>query len=86
MTDGDILEAIGKVARTHLGWTGQLSRDMALVETLDLDSIRLLTLVVEVENCFRVRLDDEDEGRLVTVGDVVDVIRRKLAAGTANDR
>jgi acyl carrier protein len=32
-----------------------------------------------VENRFRVRLDEEDEAAIETVGDLVDVVRRKLA-------
>ena len=44
---------------------------MRLVEDLRLDSIRLLTLAVEVENRFRVRLDEVDEAGIETVGDLV---------------
>jgi acyl carrier protein len=51
---------------------------MRLVEDLRLDSIRLLTLAVEVENRFRVRLDELDEGGIETVGDLVATVKRKL--------
>lgn len=79
MTDAEILAGIAEVARTHLAWTGPLRRDLPLVETFSLDSLRQLTLVIELENRFRVKLDDLDEESLVTVGDVVDVLRRKVA-------
>jgi acyl carrier protein len=78
-TEDEILAGIADVARTHLAWTGEVRRDMPLVETFSLDSLRQLTLVIELENRFRVKLDDLDEETLVTVGDVVDVLRRKLA-------
>lgn len=77
MRDEAILEGIGEVARLHLGWEGALTPDMRLVEDLRLDSIRLLTLAAEVENRFRILLDETDEGGIQTVGDLVAVVRRK---------
>lgn len=67
------------IARQHLQWEGTLTRELPLVEALALDSLRLLTLVVAVEDRFRICLDEEDEANIVTVGDLVDVIRRKRA-------
>lgn len=78
MRDEAILEGIGEVARLHLGWEGILTPEMRLVEDLRLDSIRLLTLAAEVENRFRILLDETDEGGIQTVGDLVAVVRRKL--------
>jgi acyl carrier protein len=78
MSDEAILSGIADVARLHLGWDGGLAPDMRLVEDLRLDSIRLLTLAVEVENRFRVRLDELDEGGIETVGDLVATVKRKL--------
>lgn len=82
--DADVMAGIVEVARKHLGWHGALSREMPLLETFHLDSLRQLTLVVEIEDRFRVRLDDRDEESITTVGDLVDTIRRKLA-GQAPD-
>jgi acyl carrier protein len=73
-----ILAGIAEVARLHLGWEGPLTTDMRLVEDLRLDSIRLLTLAAEVENRFRIFLDELDEGAIETIGDLVAVVRRKL--------
>lgn len=73
-----ILAGISEVARLHLGWEGPLTADMRLVEDLRLDSIRLLTLAAEVENRFRIFLDELDEGTIETIGDLVAVVRRKL--------
>ena len=61
MTDEGILSGIAEVARAHLGWEGILTPDLRLVEDLRLDSIRLLTLAAEVENRFRVLLDEADD-------------------------
>ncbi|HEY2291060.1 MAG TPA: acyl carrier protein [Thermoanaerobaculia bacterium] len=78
MSDEAILDGVAEVARAHLGWEDELTPEMRLVEDLRLDSIRLLTLAAEVENRFRVRLDELDEGSIETVGDLVAVVRRKL--------
>ena len=78
MSDEDILAGIQEVARLHLGWEDALTPELRLIEDLRLDSIRLLTLAAEVENRFRVFLDELDEGAIATVGDLVCVIRRKL--------
>jgi acyl carrier protein len=79
MTDATILEGIAQVVREHLGWKGSLSLEMRLVEDLRLDSVRLLTLAAEVENRFRVLLDETDEAGIKTVADLVATVRRKLA-------
>jgi acyl carrier protein len=76
----EILAGIREVARRHLGHRGALRPEMRLVEDLELDSIRLLTLAVEVENRFRVCLDEEDEAAIETVDDLVAAVARKLAA------
>ena len=80
MNDTLILQEIAEVARLHLGWEGgALSPEMRLVEDLRLDSVRLLTLAAEVENRFRILLDEADEMAIETVGDLVAIVRRKLA-------
>jgi methyltransferase len=77
MTDVEVLAGITEVARVHLGHEAPLTLDTQLVEALRLDSLRLLTLVVEVEDRFQVVLEDGDEATLVTAGDLVALIRRR---------
>jgi acyl carrier protein len=77
--EDEVLAGIAAVAREHLGHRGPLALEMRLVEDLELDSIRLLTLATEVENRFRVLLEPADEERIETVGDLVAVVRGKLA-------
>jgi acyl carrier protein len=50
------------------------------VEQLGLDSLKLLTLTIEIENHFRVCLDEEAEAEIVTVGDLARVVRRMRGA------
>ncbi|HEX4953782.1 MAG TPA: acyl carrier protein [Thermoanaerobaculia bacterium] len=78
MNDREILAGVAAVAAEHLDWREPLLPEMRLVEDLRLDSIRLLTLAVEVENRFRVCLDETEDSALVTVGDLVAAVKRKL--------
>ncbi len=82
--DREILTAMADIAAARLDWRGAISRDMPLVETFHLDSLRQLTLVVEIEDRFRIRLAERDEQSIVTVGDLIDAIRRKRAATAAD--
>lgn len=84
MTDEELLAALEDIARRHLRWEGSLGREMKLVEALALDSLRLLTLIVEIEDRFRIRLDDEDETTIETVGDLLETIRRKRGERSAH--
>lgn len=78
MTQEEILRGIESVAREHLDRLEQLEPGMDLVEDLELDSLLLLTLAVEVENRFRICLDQEDEASIRTVGDLMGVVHRKI--------
>ena len=75
MSDAEILEGIRSVAAAHLGYEGPLEASMRLAEDLLLDSMKLLTLAIEIENHFRVRLPDEIAAEIATVADLVDAIR-----------
>jgi acyl carrier protein len=76
-----VLDGIERVVRQHLGHDGPVRVEMPLVETFRLDSVRMLTLVVELENHFRVNLEPGDETGLESVGDLVALLERRVANG-----
>jgi len=78
MTRDEIFAEIAELARDKLEYAGELHPEMRLVEDLELDSIRLLTLAMEVEDHFEVRLDEADEEGIGTVADLVGVVECKL--------
>lgn len=80
MTDDLLLAGVAAVARAHLGYDGPVALDTDLVEAMRLDSVRLLTLVAELENHFQVILEEGDEEGIATVGDLVAVLRRRMPA------
>ena len=79
MTEHQILEGVREVIREHLQMQSPVGNETHLFHDLQLDSLKQLTLVVELENHFRVRLDAGDEEGLETIGDVVRVIDRRLS-------
>ncbi len=86
MTEAEVMAAIAEVAREHLRYTGPIAPDLPLVDALALDSLRQLTLLVEIENRFRIRFDTGDESSIRTCGDLVALIGRKLAERSPNTR
>lgn len=79
MTRAEILAAIADVAAVYVGIRAPLLPEQRLVEDLRLDSLKLLTLAVEIENRFRVRFEPEAEAQIRTVGDLVDAVAVRLA-------
>lgn len=49
-----------------------------LREELGLDSVDVVSVVSQVERRFRIRLSQQDLEKLVTVGDVLDLLQSKL--------
>lgn len=72
-----MLAGIVSVARQHLRVTTEITPETPLVEGLQLDSIRLLTLVAEIENHFQIVLEEGDEAGLETVGDLIALIQAR---------
>lgn len=76
----EILREVERLAREKLDWAGRLEPGMRLVEDLELDSMRNLTLAIEIENHFEIRLEEEDEAAIETVRDLIELIGRKRTA------
>jgi acyl carrier protein len=51
-----------------------------LREELGLDSVDVVSIVSQVERHYRIRLSQQELEKLVTVGDVLDLLQNKLAA------
>lgn len=83
MTRDEILAALEGIVREALDYRRDLTPEARLVEDLGLDSIRLLTLATEVEDHFRICLDEEDEAAIATAADLAAIVERKLAEGSS---
>ncbi|HKE12655.1 MAG TPA: phosphopantetheine-binding protein [Myxococcota bacterium] len=81
MTREQILERIRRVARERLEMSSSFDLQTNLLRDLQLDSLKQLSLVVELENEFEICFEPEEEEALETVGHVVDLVQRLLLAG-----
>lgn len=73
---GAILEGVREVFSEQLRLSG-VEETTHLFDDLHLDSIQQLSLVIGLENRFRVKLEEGDENGLSTVSDIVELISRK---------
>jgi acyl carrier protein len=86
MTERQIIEGIRNVLREHLQIETPVTFETDLFHDLELDSLKQLTLVVELENQFRICFDHGDEEGLRTIGDVVALIHHRVALEPTPER
>ena len=72
-------------ARAHLASEldldpGEIGEGTRLREDLDADSLDLYELVMELEDTYGIRVDEEEAAKIVTVGDAVDFVLERLPA------
>ena len=79
VSPNEVLEGLRAILR-GMNLEHDVGRGTHIRRDLDLDSLRRIELVIEVENRFRVRLEPEDEEGVETLGDLADVIRRRAGA------
>ena len=53
---------------------------------LGLDSVDVVSIVSQVERRFRIRLNHQDLEKLVTIGDVLDLLQKKLSDADAQPK
>ena len=74
----EVLREIGRVLREELGFPAEPRPGDNLVTDLQLDSVGLLTLVVGLEDRFRVALREEDASAVRTIGDLATLVLRRV--------
>lgn len=74
------LEEIRRVAAEELDLPRAPAPGDDLVLDLHLDSVGLLTLVVALENRFRIRLEEQDAAQVRTVADLIALVSGRAAA------
>lgn len=73
----EVLVEIRRVLREELGLSREARPQDDLVADLQLDSVGLLTLVVGLEDRFRIALSEEDAAGVRTVSDLVALVSRR---------
>ncbi len=69
-----VLFEIRRILSQELDWKGPVEPNHHLMRELQLDSLGLTVLAVELENRFRIRLSVEDSVGVSTVGDLMRLV------------
>ncbi|GFZ89330.1 acyl carrier protein [Nesterenkonia alkaliphila] len=76
----EILAGLAEIVEEETGLeTEEVQLDKSFTEDLDIDSISMMTIVVNAEEKFDVKIPDEEVKNLTTVGDAVDYIANASA-------
>lgn len=76
----EVVAEIRRVLRDELGLAKEARLEDDLVADLQLDSVGLLTLVVGLEDRFRIALAEEDAAGVRTVQDLAALVEQRRAA------
>ncbi|WP_334173173.1 acyl carrier protein [Sinomonas sp.] len=76
----EILAGLAEIINEETGLAPEsVQLDKSFTDDLDIDSISMMTIVVNAEEKFGVRIPDEEVKNLSTVGDAVDFISKAQA-------
>jgi acyl carrier protein len=70
----EVIAVIGRVLRDELGVAREVRAEDDLLADLQLDSVGVLTLVVGLEDHFRIALGEQDAADVRTVGDLAGLV------------
>ncbi|GAA0321603.1 acyl carrier protein [Kineococcus aurantiacus] len=71
-SEQEILSGLAEIVNEETGLpTDSVESDKSFTDDLDIDSLSMMTIVVNAEEKFGVRIPDEDVKNLRTVGDAV---------------
>ena len=75
LSQSEVLAGLAEIVNDETGIaTEAVQLDKSFTDDLDIDSISMMTIVVNAEDKFGVKIPDEEVKNLVTVGDAVNFI------------
>jgi acyl carrier protein len=80
LSEQEVLEGLAEIVNEETGIpTSDVLSDKSFTDDLDIDSLSMMTIVVNAEEKFGVRIPDDDVKGLATVGDAVAYILKASA-------
>jgi acyl carrier protein len=77
LSEQEILEGLAEIVNEETGLpTSDVQPDKSFTDDLDIDSLSMMTIVVNAEEKFGTRIPDDDVKNLRTVGDAVSYISK----------
>ena len=77
VSEQEVLSGLAEIINEETGVpAGDVQVDKSFVDDLDIDSLSMMTIVVNAEEKFGVRIPDDDVKSLRTVGDAVSYITK----------
>jgi acyl carrier protein len=75
LSQNEVLQGLAEIVNEETGLdTDSVKMEKSFTNDLDIDSISMMTIVVNAEEKFSVKIPDEEVKNLLTVGDAVDFI------------
>ena len=75
LSQSEVLAGLAEIVNEETGIaTEAVQLDKSFTDDLDIDSISMMTIVVNAEDKFGVKIPDEEVKNLLTVGDAVNFI------------
>ena len=79
-SEQQILDGLAEIVNEETGIdTGSVELEKSFTDDLDIDSLSMMTIVVNAEEKFGVRIPDDEVKNLTTVGDAVSFIAKSQA-------
>ena len=75
LSQSEVLAGLAEIVNEETGIaTAAVQLEKSFTDDLDIDSISMMTIVVNAEDKFGVKIPDEEVKNLITVGDAVNFI------------
>jgi acyl carrier protein len=75
LSQNEVLQGLAEIVNEETGIdTDSVKMEKSFTNDLDIDSISMMTIVVNAEEKFSVKIPDEEVKNLLTVGDAVNFI------------